>query len=669
MVTFIIYLAKASGLTVLFYLAYTSLLKKETFFTLNRMFLLAGLFTSALLPLIVYTKIILVTPRPAAAIPVQQINTGNILVSVPQVAITPESFTISWLYVAGITYCAGLLFFTVHFLIDLYKVKKMLSGKKVIQQDGFKYIDSDAVQSPFSFFSYIVYNAALLQPPELDNIIAHEKVHSSQKHSLDVLLSQLFCIVFWFNPFAWLYRKTISQNLEFIADAVAAKQVIDIKAYQITLLKITVQSNRLAITNHFYQSLIKKRIVMLNKQQSKRHNLYKYALIIPALIVFILLYQIEVVAQEKESKEQNATTTYTGIQKISKWKIVEDITKDTKDEELKNIPTLFKKEFDADVIFTNVKRNAKGEITTIKVTVKDKDHQANYPVYEISADGNTPITAFTIDIEQDDKTGKNIINFGKTKIKSIKIIVPENDTTTQTTSNSSVKTQAYRPEEEVSYLYIVDGIPKKEGEDAFKELDPNIIDKIEILKNDSKIVTLYGERAKKGVILITTKKKNNNNTFRKPQGEVSNEWFDAKPDPNDMKISTTVSSKTIQRTYTIIQQGKLEDSIPAFKAGVKFSAYSNDNSDDAGLYSYYKTSATHKNGEFTLKRYAEMTANEIDEAYKEQEILLKKIEKQIKIYKDLKDTQGLQRCEGLKSSIQKTLKELKAAKKDLKRKS
>jgi len=502
METFIIYLAKASGLTVVFFLAYTTLLKKETFFTPNRMFLLAGLFTSALMPLLVYTKIVWVTPEPVIAMPMQHIDVNNLIATPPQVVV-PEAFTINWFYVALAAYAAGFLFFMVHFLTDLYKVSRMLRNQKVIVKDGFKHIDSTSIQSPFSFFKYIVYNSASLYTQELNDIIAHEKVHSSQKHSLDVLISQLFCIVFWFNPFAWLYKKAISQNLEFIADAVATKHVADRKSYQKTLLKITVQPECIAITNHFYQSLIKKRIVMLNKQQSKKRNFYKYALIAPALIAFIVLFQVEVIAQEKEPvAKQNSVST----KSFKDLRVIMDVTKDAKDEELKNETAIFKQEFDADVTFTNIKRNSKGEITAIKVMVKEKGNQPNYPVYEVTSTGSTPIQPFTVDIHKDETTGKNVINFGQPKsvVKVSRHLTSAKDgdsiyygTAVITQDDKALPAKA---------LYIVDGIPREASSNSLGDVDPNTIEKIEVLKDEAKLVKLYGKRAKNGVILITTKR-------------------------------------------------------------------------------------------------------------------------------------------------------------------
>src|SRR5690606_8023757 len=145
---------------------------------------------------------------------------------------------------------------------------------------------------------------------ELQNIIAHEKIHCKQKHSFDVLFSELFAVVFWFNPFVWFYKKAIQQNLEFIADQNAIKTSENKVNYQKTLLKITLNPKDLALANPFFQPLIKKRIMMLNKNQSKQRNVWKYGVVLPLLVLFMIQFQTKVVAQEKESKPQeNQTTT------------------------------------------------------------------------------------------------------------------------------------------------------------------------------------------------------------------------------------------------------------------------------------------------------------------------------------------------------------------------
>lgn len=297
METLFVYLIKSSGLIAVFYLAYFFMLRKETFFSGNRWFLLVGLITSVILPFVFITKIIWVEP-----------STTPINWSVlPVTNYTEEKTLEDYLpMLTAVAYGMGILVLLAKFAFDFYSLRMLLKGKSIERQADFKFIDTKENIAPFSYFNTIVYNSSLYNTLELENILEHEKVHSEQNHTIDVLISRLFCIVFWFNPFLWLYKKAILQNLEFIADNEASKRISDKKAYQITLLKITTHENCVAITNHFYQSLIKKRIVMLNKNQSKKWNSWKYTLVLPALVAFVFLFQIKVIAQEKvEAKPEN----------------------------------------------------------------------------------------------------------------------------------------------------------------------------------------------------------------------------------------------------------------------------------------------------------------------------------------------------------------------------
>ena len=343
-----IYLIKSSGLIVLFYLAYFLMLRKETFFKSNRWFLLAGLITSVLLPFVFITKIIWVEP---AATP---INWSNVSMTNYTEEKTFEDY-LSML--TALAYGIGMLLLLTKFAFDFYSLNTVLKGKSIKQQADFKFIDTNENVAPFSYFNTIVYNSALYTASELENILEHEKVHSEQNHTIDVLISRLFCIVFWFNPFIWLYKKAILQNLEFIADNEATKKISDKKAYQITLLKITTLENCVAITNPFYQSLIKKRIVMLNKNQSKKWNSWKYALVLPVLVAFVFLFQIKTIAQEKTNENVSKSLR----------DVVTTINKNFSDEELKKKAEFFKKEFNCDLVFSEIERNSSNEITGITV--------------------------------------------------------------------------------------------------------------------------------------------------------------------------------------------------------------------------------------------------------------------------------------------------------------
>ncbi|MXO07437.1 M56 family metallopeptidase [Flavobacterium sp. HBTb2-11-1] len=380
-----IYIIKSSGLMLLFYCAYFFLLRKETFFNSNRWFLLSGLIVSAILPLVTYTKVIWINAAP-------QFNTDfqNFVSNASQ----DESSEFNWNYVILGLYTVGLLIFLIKLAIDFYSLNSIIKGKKIKQQADFKFIDINENIAPFSYFEYIVYNSSLYTPSELESILEHEKVHSDQNHTLDVLVSRIFSIIFWFNPIVWLYKKAIMQNLEFIADSEAAKKIQDKKAYQYTLLKITTHENCVAITNHFYQSLIKKRIVMLNKNQSKRRNYWKYYAVIPALVAFVLLFQIEVVAKERQP---NAKVVSTEIESVDVYKILKNST----DAELKEIKEKLKKLHNINFEVSQIKRNSENELTSIKVDIINGSDKSQ----SIQTGGDKTIKDFGI-IVITDKNGK-----------------------------------------------------------------------------------------------------------------------------------------------------------------------------------------------------------------------------------------------------------------------
>jgi hypothetical protein len=372
-----IYLLKSSGLITVFYLAYHFLVRKETFFNSNRWFLLSGLFTSLLLPLFFIKKIILVE-RPkitAEDLVAYSQQSAQTIQDVPAV----EAF--DWMQFIWISYVIIASVLIVKIVFNFTSLYRMLYQQQVIRKEKFNLVNLNENIAPFSFFNYIVYNSDLYSNEELQSILLHEKIHSQQRHSLDVLVAKLFCIVFWFNPFMWLYKKAITQNLEYIADQKAIEQLEDRKSYQRALLKVVSHQSCLSITNNFYQSLIKKRIVMLNKNQSHKRNSWKYAVIIPALIGFVFLFQIKVIAQEKEEDVVFTKTMHKG----NDIRVVVD--KNSTDAEMKKDASKLKKEHGITLKYSKVKRNSDGEITGIKVEFKDKE--GNKGVSQI--DGKEPI--------------------------------------------------------------------------------------------------------------------------------------------------------------------------------------------------------------------------------------------------------------------------------------
>ncbi len=370
-----IYLLKSSGLIAAFFLSYHLLLRKETFFTSNRWFLIAGLITSATLPLFFIKRIIFVEkPKISIEDLVALSNQSNATKAIQQ----NVAQSIDWLQMVTTVYILIVLFLFLKIIVNVISLIKLLNNKQIAKQETFSLVDLQENIAPFSFFNFIVFNSSLYSQSELESILLHEKVHSQQKHSFDVLLAKLFSILFWFNPFIWLYKKAIIQNLEYIADSKAIQQIEDKRVFQKALLKVVTHQSCLPITNHFYQSLIKKRIVMLNKNQSHKRNSWKYAVVIPALIAFVFLFQVKIIAQEKLVKNSNQIIeTHEGA----------DITFDATetDKSLKTLKNVFKEEKITTEV-SKIKRNA-GEITGIQIKMKSEDGRKK----ELKINQSTPI--------------------------------------------------------------------------------------------------------------------------------------------------------------------------------------------------------------------------------------------------------------------------------------
>ena len=324
------YLLKACAVITIFYLCYKLFLQRDTFFETNRWFLLIGLITAFALPFIVIPIYIEYTP-----IPIQNfVATTNI-----PVEIIDESFNI-WHY-AFIGYIIGAIMFSIRFLVQLSSLILLIVKNKKQKQDDCIFVKTQNNTHPFSFFKWVVYNPTQFNVEELEQIIAHEKVHVNQYHSIDILLSQLASIVFWFNPITWFYKKDLQQNLEFIADDKAQNTIHCKISYQHLLLKTSVLNHHMALTNNFYSSLIKKRIVMLHKSKSKKRNLFKYTLVLPFLAMFLMGFNTEEVYLEKVLENDNSTEIEKKIEqqeitsKSDKIKII--FRKNLSDQDLKKI--------------------------------------------------------------------------------------------------------------------------------------------------------------------------------------------------------------------------------------------------------------------------------------------------------------------------------------------
>ena len=182
------------------------------------------------------------------------------------------------------------------FVIQLIGIYRLAKKTAVSTIKGIKVHIIEKNESPFSFFQWIFVNPEVRYASQLQEILIHEQCHVEQKHSIDVVLSELFTIVCWFNPFAWLLKREIRLNLEYLADLHVVQVGCDQKSYQYHLLGMTYHKNAPTILNNFNVLHIKKRIKMMNKRRSRLIVKAKYALLIPVTATLLLVKNIESVA-------------------------------------------------------------------------------------------------------------------------------------------------------------------------------------------------------------------------------------------------------------------------------------------------------------------------------------------------------------------------------------
>ncbi|MBO7418990.1 MAG: M56 family metallopeptidase [Bacteroidaceae bacterium] len=181
--------------------------------------------------------------------------------------------------------------------------------------EGVKVRFTEEEGSPFSFFRWIFINKNLLDDPCLHEVLLHECTHARQWHSLDVLLSEVAAILCWFNPFAWVLRREVRVNLEYLADQHVVAQGHDVRTYQYHLLALTYQRSVATLTNNFNVLPLKQRIKMMNKERSNSIGRIKYLLLLPVCALLFMMSTTPVSAQSSKTivhPDGSVTVNYGG---------------------------------------------------------------------------------------------------------------------------------------------------------------------------------------------------------------------------------------------------------------------------------------------------------------------------------------------------------------------
>lgn len=289
-----VYFLKINVAIALFYAFYRLFFYKDTFFAWRRTALLCFFAVSAAVPLLDIQQWI-VQQEPMAAM--ADLYAAVVL---PELTLTPQPET-DWrqLMADGIVFAYWLVaaLLALRFLFQLAGIVRLARRCPTQKIDGTTVHLLPRAEGPFSFFRWIFVCPDAHTGDELHEILTHERTHARQWHSIDVLTGELACIICWFNPFAWLMKREIRTNLEYMADEKVLETGHDSRTYQYHLLGLSHHKAAATIYNSFNVLPLKKRIIMMNKRRTRAIGRTKYLMFLPLATLLMIVSNIEAVAR------------------------------------------------------------------------------------------------------------------------------------------------------------------------------------------------------------------------------------------------------------------------------------------------------------------------------------------------------------------------------------
>jgi len=533
MEAFIIYIAKSGICTGIFLVIYALFLRKTTFFRFNRFFLVAGFIVSLVLPAIKYTYDVIIS------IPVIPVEESIPAVSSPVVSGSAMDIW-SLLFVL---YIAGVIIFSIRNAFSYRKLKKYIRTGQRLDTKDYKLVESNIVKLPFTVLNFILINTARLSSAEKDLILKHEITHIRQKHWIDLIVGECMLLLQWFNPLIWMYVYLLKENHEFLADRAVIDSGVSPALYQAVLINQEFQGPVFSFSNSFSYSKPLNRLSMMKKTKSASWKRLTALMIIPVSGLFLWA-----------SAEPRYILESTNIEDL----IAGDISKDTikmqfdadKQGDTKKVSTYYftigdtidgsnKKKVETKVFMINEKEPPlvlvdDVEISDIKSVNPDdiadihviKDMSIVDPVY--AKRGKNGIVLVTTKKAWSSKnkiaadsisSDIRVLDYRVTK-GLIGEVVGADFSNKITTSGDTVKLRIRKVSKADGDkpLIILDG--EKIPYEKMKEISPNTIDNISVLK-DKSAIGVYGEDGKGGVIIIQTKEYAKDNPSDKKINDIT----------------------------------------------------------------------------------------------------------------------------------------------------
>lgn len=324
---FLFYLLKSAFCLLLFCVFYRALLSRSTFFRFNRLTLLAGTLVCTVLPVMNFTTAeehVLHTPFQVMHEVLTEEEYRNVSSGINKegadasLAASPDNTSLKsgnhwplgrWIEAVGVVYLTGVVCTLFLFLLSTIRMLRLIHGSKKVK---YKQYTLALTSLPIGSFSW--GRTIVLSEVDYDHsaeILLHEEIHLRSRHTIDLVVMQVFLILFWFHPAIWLLKRELQEIHEYEADNGVINGGIDATKYQLLLVKKAVGTRLYSMANSFNHSKLKKRITMMLRKRTSGWARVKLLLFVPVLAGTLYAFA------QPEVKENFVQTVSDGVQQTT----------------------------------------------------------------------------------------------------------------------------------------------------------------------------------------------------------------------------------------------------------------------------------------------------------------------------------------------------------------
>ncbi|MEL7588226.1 MAG: carboxypeptidase-like regulatory domain-containing protein [Prolixibacteraceae bacterium] len=495
-----LYLLRVSIALAAFYLAYLLLFEKRKYFRFNRIYLAGSMLISYFIPLITFQ--VDAPPVPARLnIPVQPVQTS------PETVIRFFWEIYSWEQIMAAVFIFGSFIFLIRLAAGHLRAMVLISRARGAHLNGVSCLVSDEDIHPFTYFRKIILPSDTLKSPYLNMILQHEQIHVEEQHTIDVCIAELLFLFQWFNPFAWLMKDAVKNNLEFLTDDCVIRHA-DRQSYQLAMVTLAGKSGVPPFLTALNGSQLKNRIIMM-KTKHKNNGMVRKFLLLPLLTLLVITlsnreFRAEAYSPETKTISGRVTSKETGkpiamVAVLVEGKQVGTIT----DREGNYLIKL--EDHDATLVYQlpgyQVEEVAVGTQSRIDVQLNKAPGTTHVEVVGYGAKPKV--------IHQDSvkvKTDVRVVVDNRVKTKVEIRELPKDSVNVKVDIRQSPVIITHTGKDTINPLLIIDGVRMKKGMTNKLMPPAESIESISVLKDESG-TSIYGKEGENGVIIITTKKK------------------------------------------------------------------------------------------------------------------------------------------------------------------